>query len=46
MKKRADAMGTMIRAGVDPQSAADIAGVDGARFTGGRPITMRYDDQE
>lgn len=46
MKKRADAMGTMIRAGVDPQSAADIAGVDGARFTGGRPITMRYDDQK
>lgn len=39
-------MGAMIRAGVDPQSAAQIAGMGGARFTGGRPITLRYDDQE
>ncbi|WP_158307489.1 hypothetical protein [Corynebacterium variabile] len=46
MKKRADAMGTMIRAGVDAQSAAEIAGVHGARFTGGKPITLKYDTEE
>lgn len=46
VKKRADAMGTMIRAGVDAQSAAEIAGVHGARFTGGKPITLKYDTEE
>lgn len=46
MKKRADAMGTMIRAGVDPQDAARIANLPGVTFTGGRPVTLRYKDEE
>lgn len=46
VKKRADAMGTMIRAGVTAESAAQIAGVDGAKFLNGRPITLKYDTEE
>ncbi|MEJ6549846.1 phage portal protein [Corynebacterium sp. USCH3] len=46
LKKRADAMGSMIRAGVDPEDAARRSGFIGTKFTGGRPITMRYADQE
>ncbi|MGO1991975.1 MAG: phage portal protein [Corynebacterium sp.] len=46
LKKRADALGALIRSGVDPEDAARRSGFTGTRFTGGRPITMRYTDQE
>lgn len=44
MKKRADAMGALIRSGVDPDAAARIAGIDGVKFIGGRPITLKFDE--
>lgn len=45
LKARADAMGILIRAGVKAESAAEIAGVDGAEFWDGRPVTLRYSDE-
>lgn len=45
MKKRADAMAVMIRAGVESSEAARLAGIDNVKFTGGRPITLKYDSE-
>lgn len=41
VKARADAMGVFIRAGVKPEDAARIAGVQGAEFTGMVPVALR-----
>lgn len=38
-------MGSLIRAGVEPDTAAQITGLDGVKFIAGRPITLRYEDQ-
>lgn len=41
LKNRADAMGALIRAGVDPVDAARESGMAGVRFTGERPVSLR-----
>lgn len=41
LKKRADAMGVLIRSGVDPVDAAKQAGLAGVKFTGERPVSLR-----
>lgn len=39
--KAADALGKMIRAGVDPASAAAKVGLSGLQFTGATPVALR-----
>lgn len=41
VKERADALGVLIRAGVDPEDAAQRAGLDGIEFTGAIPVSLR-----
>lgn len=41
IKARADAMSVLIRAGVDPQSAAQMSGLDGVEFNGLIPVALR-----
>lgn len=41
LKQRADALGVMIRAGVEPTVAADLAGLPGIQFTGATPVSLR-----
>jgi len=41
LKARADAMGVLIRSGVDPASAAAEVGLSGVRFTGAVPVSLR-----
>ncbi|WP_242358624.1 hypothetical protein [Bifidobacterium pseudolongum] len=41
MKSSFDALGVAIRAGVDPQSAAQILGLQDVRFTGAVPVSLR-----
>ena len=45
LKARADAMGILIRSGVESSVAAELAGIEGARFMPGMPITIRQQDQ-
>lgn len=40
-KGTADAFGTLVRSGLTHDSAADLTGVQGAKFTGERPVTTR-----
>lgn len=41
LKAKADAMGVLIRAGVDPEDAAAQAGLSGVTFTGAVPVSLR-----
>lgn len=41
LKAKADAMGVLIRSGVDPESAAAQVGLDGLDFTGAMPVALR-----
>lgn len=41
MKAQADALGVLIRAGVDPADAAQRVGLDGLDFTGAVPVSLR-----
>lgn len=41
LKQRSDAMGVLIRSGVDSADAARRVGLTGVRFTGERPVTLR-----
>lgn len=41
MKTRFDALGVAIRAGVDPDNAATMLGLDGVQFTGAIPASLR-----
>mgnify|MGYP003585359838 CR=1 FL=1 len=41
MKAKADALGSLIRAGVDPDDAARQVGLDGLDFTGAVPVSLR-----
>lgn len=43
LKAKADALGTLRRAGVDAASAASQVGLDGVTFIPGNPITIRED---
>jgi hypothetical protein len=44
VKARADAMGVLIRSGVDPAAAAQIVGFDGLTFTGAAPGSLRLEE--
>ena len=46
LKAKADAMGVLIRAGVENGDAARIAGIDGVKFVDGRPVTLRFADEK
>lgn len=46
MKAKADALGVMIRSGVDGASAARLVGLDDASFTGAVPTTLRLPETE
>lgn len=41
MKAKADALGALIRAGVEPEDAAREAGLAGVDFTGAVPVSLR-----
>ncbi|MGB3602724.1 MAG: phage portal protein [Gordonia sp. (in: high G+C Gram-positive bacteria)] len=41
LKAKADALGVFIRAGVDPADAARRLGLDGIKFTGDVPVSLR-----
>lgn len=45
VKAKADAMGVLIRAGVDPESAAAQVGLDDVAFTGAVPTSLRLPEQ-
>lgn len=46
LKGQADALGILRRAGVTAESAAQLTGLADVQFEPGRPITMKYDDEE
>lgn len=41
LKAKADALGALIRAGVEPEDAASRTGLSGIRFTGATPVALR-----
>lgn len=41
LKKAADALGILIRSGVEPEDAANRVGLSGAKFTGAVPVALR-----
>lgn len=46
IKAKADAMGVLIRAGVDPDDAATRVGLPGVRFTGAVPVSLRLPETD
>lgn len=46
IKARADAMGVLIRAGVDPEDAARMVGMPGTKFTGAVPVALRMPEEK
>lgn len=44
LKAKADALGILRRAGVDAESAASLAGLEGVQFIPGDPITIRQQE--
>ena len=46
VKAKADAMGVLIRAGVDPEDAANRVGFSGLDFTGAVPTSLRLPERE
>lgn len=46
MKQRFDALGVAIRAGVAPESAAAMLGLDGVQFTGAVPVSLRVPEAD
>lgn len=43
---KAEALGQLIRSGVDPESAAAVLGMSGLRFTGATPVTLRLPESQ
>ena len=41
VKTKAEALGMLIRSGVDPQDAADRVGLTNIDFTGAMPVSLR-----
>jgi hypothetical protein len=41
-----EALGQAIRAGVDPQEAAERVGLHGLSFTGAVPVSLRLPEQQ
>lgn len=46
LKQRFDALGVAIRAGVEPEWAAQRLGLDGAEFTGAVPVQLRMPERD
>jgi hypothetical protein len=46
VRKKADALGVLIRAGVDAESAAQRVGLTGVEFTGAMPASLRLPEEE
>lgn len=46
LKRRADAMGVLIRSGVEQESAAREAGLGGVRFSGAMPASLRLPEED
>lgn len=46
LKAKADALGVLIRAGVDPDEAAIRVGLPGVKFTGAVPVSLRLPQTE
>ena len=46
LKLRFDALGTAIRAGVAPESASRVVGLDGIKFTGAVPVALRLPETQ
>ncbi|MEM9134291.1 MAG: phage portal protein [Actinomycetota bacterium] len=46
IKAKADAMGVLIRSGVEPESAARMVGLNGVEFTGAVPVSLRLPEGE
>lgn len=46
IKEKADALGALIRAGVDPAAAAARVGLTGLAFTGAVPVSLRLPERE
>lgn len=46
MRAKFDALGVAIRAGVDPQNAARILGLEGVEFTGAVPVSLRMPESQ
>jgi hypothetical protein len=46
LKAKADSMGVLIRAGVDPKSAAAQVGLAGVKFTGAVPVSLRLPEDQ
>jgi hypothetical protein len=46
VKQKADAMGVLIRSGVDPIDAAEAVGFTGLKFTGAVPVSLRLPQQD
>lgn len=46
LKAKADALGSLIRAGVDPEAAAAMLGLEGLEFTGATPVSLRLPESQ
>lgn len=46
LKKSADAVGVLVRTGVDPDDAATRAGLDGLKWTGAVPVALRIPENQ
>lgn len=46
LKKKADALGVLVRSGVDPAQAARIVGLDDLTFTGAVPVSLRVPESQ
>ena len=46
LKAKFDALGVAIRAGIEPQDAALRLGLDGLRFTGAVPVSLRMPEAD
>lgn len=46
IKEKADALGVLVRAGADPESAATQTGFEGLPFTGAIPVSLRPKEED
>ncbi|WP_182357769.1 hypothetical protein [Tomitella gaofuii] len=46
VNKRFDAVGKGVRAGVDPEDAARLAGLPDVDFTGATPVALRLPEEQ
>lgn len=46
MKAKFEALGVAIRSGVDPENAAQLLGLNGVKFTGAMPVSLRLPEKE